>query len=87
VPIAAVRQSPLSIARSMTGRYDLPRFSRVVRCLVKLRIELTAARRESEPGDRLERCNAILSIVIGGEYPLVAGIRRDRLQRARLADR
>jgi hypothetical protein len=55
----------------------------VVRCLVKLRIELTAARRESEPGDRLERYNAILSMVIGGEYPL-AGIRRDRLQSARL---
>ena len=55
----------------------------VVRCLVKPRIKLTAARRAGEPGDRLERCNAILSMVIGGEYPL-AGIRRDRLQRARV---
>jgi hypothetical protein len=54
----------------------------VVRCLVKLRTELTAARREGDPGDRLERCNAILSMVIGGEYPL-AGIRRDRLRKAR----
>ena len=53
-----------------------------VRCLVQLRNELTAGRREGEPGDRLERCNAVLSMVIGGEYPL-AGLRRDRLQKAR----
>ena len=54
----------------------------VVRCLVQLRSELTATRLEGEPGDRLERCNAVLSMVIGGEYPL-AGLRRDRLQKAR----
>jgi hypothetical protein len=39
-------------------------------------------RRQGELADRLERCNAVLSMVIGGEYP-VAGIRRDRLQKAR----
>ena len=54
----------------------------VARCLVLLRTELTARRREGEPGDRLERCNAVLSMVIGGEYPL-AGLRRDRLRKAR----
>jgi hypothetical protein len=54
----------------------------VVRCLVLLRTELTATRREGEPGDRLDRCNAVLSMVIGGEYPL-AGLRRDRLRKAR----
>jgi hypothetical protein len=54
----------------------------VVRCLVQLRAELTARRREGEPGDGLERCNAILSTVIGGEYPL-AGLRRDRLHKTR----
>jgi len=54
----------------------------VVRCLVLLRTELTARRREGEAGDRLERCNAVLSMVIGGEYPL-AGLRRDRLRKAR----
>ena len=54
----------------------------VVRCLVHLRTELTAGRREGETGNRLERCNAVLSMVIGGEYPL-AGIRRDRVQKAR----
>ena len=54
----------------------------VVRCLVKLRTELTVARQKGEPADHLERCNAILSMVIGGEYPL-AGLRRDRLQKAR----
>ena len=54
----------------------------VVRCLVLLCTELTARRPEGEPGDRLDRCNAVLSMVIGGEYPL-AGLRRDRLQKAR----
>jgi hypothetical protein len=53
-----------------------------VRCLVQLRNELTARRREGEVGDRLDRCNTILSMVIGGEYPL-AGVRRDRVQKAR----
>ncbi len=53
-----------------------------IRCLVQLRSGLTARRREGAPGDRLERCNAILSMVIGGEYPL-AGLRRDRLLKAR----
>ena len=57
-------------------------FAEVLRCLVQLRTELTARRRGGEPGDRMERCNAILSMVIGGEYPL-AGLRRDRLQKAR----
>ena len=54
----------------------------VVRCLVRLRTELTARRREGEPGNRLDRCNAVLSMVIGGEYPL-AGNRRDRVLKAR----
>jgi hypothetical protein len=51
----------------------------VVRCVVLLRTELTATRREGEPGDRLEWCDGVLSMVIGGEYPL-AGLRRDRLR-------
>lgn len=54
----------------------------VVRCLVQLRTEFIAKRREGEPGARLDRCNAILSMGIGCEYPL-AGLRRDRLQKAR----
>jgi hypothetical protein len=54
----------------------------VVRCLVELRTELTATRRKGESAGHLDRCNAILSMVIGGEYPL-AGLRRDRLQKAR----
>lgn len=53
-----------------------------VRCLVGLRAELTAKRRAGDAGDRLERCNAILSMVVGGEYPL-AGIRKERVQKAR----
>jgi hypothetical protein len=54
----------------------------VVRCLVQLRAELTVSSREGAPGERLERCNAVLSMVIGGEYPL-AGNRRDRVRKAR----
>lgn len=56
--------------------------AQVVRCLVQLRAELTAKQREGAPGAPLERCNAVLSMVVGGEYPL-AGIRRERLQKAR----
>jgi hypothetical protein len=53
-----------------------------VRCLVQLRGELIARLREGAPSDRLERCNAILSMVVGGAYPLT-GVRRDRVQKAR----
>lgn len=53
-----------------------------VRRLVQLRDELIAEQRATANRDRLDRCNAILSTVIGGEYPL-AGIRRDRMQQAR----
>ena len=56
----------------------------VVRCLVLLRTELPATWREGEPGDRLERCNGVLSMVIGGEYPL-AGLRRLHKDRNELA--
>ena len=54
----------------------------VVRCLVLLRTGSTATWREGAPCGNLDRYNAILSIVIGGEYPL-AGLRRDRLHKAR----
>ena len=53
-----------------------------VRCLVLLSTELTVTRREGEPGESLDRCNAVLSMVIGGEYQL-AGNRRDRVRKAR----
>ena len=53
-----------------------------VRCVVRLRAELIAERRNGELRDQLERCNAALSLVIGGEYPLV-GIRRERIRQAR----
>jgi hypothetical protein len=51
-------------------------------CLVQLRAELAAQWRDGAPRDRLDHCNAILSMVVGGEYPL-AGVRRDRVQQAR----
>jgi hypothetical protein len=78
------RAAVASLDRALDDRPDqiYHDLAEVLRCLVQLRTELTARRREGEPGDRLERCNAILSMVIGGEYPL-AGLRRDRLQKAR----
>lgn len=53
-----------------------------VRCIVRLRAELIAQRRAGELCDQLERCNAVLSLIVGGEYPL-AGIRRERILQAR----
>jgi hypothetical protein len=53
-----------------------------VRCLVQLRADLTAGWRDGGHSDRLDRCNAILSMLIGSEYPL-AGMRRERIQNAR----
>jgi hypothetical protein len=57
-----------------------------VRCLVGLRGTLIAERQKA-PGDlvvrdRLDRVNAILSVVVGGEYPLV-GVRENRIRQAR----
>ena len=56
-----------------------------VRSLVRLRDALIAARRETGGADdKLRRCNAVLSLVFGGEYPL-QGVRRERLEKAREA--
>jgi hypothetical protein len=65
----------------MTG--ELPE---AVRALVRLRDRLIEQRRPA-PGSRdlqarLDRANAILSVVTGGEYPLV-GVRRQRIVEAR----
>lgn len=59
--------------------------AQAVRCLVRLRDELIAARRRdgrTAGDDRLERLNAVLSVVSGGEYPL-QGVRRERIEQAR----
>lgn len=59
--------------------------SHAVRCLVRLRDELIALRRrdgKASGDDRLERLNAVLSVVSGGEYPL-EGVRRERIEKAR----
>ena len=54
-----------------------------VRHLVRLRDLLIADGRGGVAvGDRLDRLNAILSIVVATEYPL-EGVRRDRVARAR----
>jgi hypothetical protein len=54
----------------------------VVRALVQLRDHLIATQSEGANIGRLDRCNAVLSLVIGAEYPL-EGVRRDRIQQAR----
>lgn len=58
--------------------------TRAARCLVALRDALIADRRAGLPeaDAHLQRANALLSLVVGGEYP-VAGLHRDRLQQAR----
>jgi hypothetical protein len=57
-----------------------------VRCLVRLRDRLIEQRRSGHPSpdlqDRLDRANAILSVVVGGQYPLV-GVRWERVSHAR----
>ena len=59
---------------------------KVVRCLVSLRDDLIGRCRDGtappEARDLLNRTNAILSLVVGGEYPLV-GVRRERIELAR----
>ena len=50
--------------------------------LARLRAELIAEQAAGRRDYRFDRCNAIRSMVTGGEYPL-AGIRRDRVQTAR----
>ena len=78
------RAAVAALDRALDDRPDMiyHDLAEVVRCRVQLRAELTARRSEGESGGGLERCNAILSMVIGGEYPL-AGLRRDRLHKAR----
>jgi hypothetical protein len=57
-----------------------------MRCLVNFRDALIERQREGKGDrgarDRLQRTNAILSIVVGGEYPLV-GVRENRIKQAR----
>ncbi|HEY4471925.1 MAG TPA: hypothetical protein VGN21_12190 [Stellaceae bacterium] len=57
-----------------------------VRCLVRLRDGLIAARRggDTAAGDRLEGLNALFSLVVAAEYPL-EGVRRSRIENARRA--
>ena len=54
----------------------------VVRALVQLRDHLVATQGQGANIERLVRCNTVLSLVIGAEYPL-GGVRRDRIQQAR----
>lgn len=59
--------------------------AQAVRALVRLRDEWIAERRRSGNAardGRLERLNAILSVVSGSEYPL-QGVRRERIEKAR----
>ena len=55
-----------------------------VRCLVALRDRLIAEYRSGDPdaGKRLQRMNAVFSLVVAAEYPL-EGVRRERIETAR----
>jgi hypothetical protein len=55
-----------------------------VRCLVRLRDALIAARRRGDTvaAARLNRLNALFSLVVAAEYPL-EGVRRERVESAR----
>ncbi len=57
-----------------------------VRCLVRLRDTLINERRAGkgtpEHDERLRRVNAVLSMAVGGEFPLV-GVRKERIKKAR----
>jgi hypothetical protein len=54
-----------------------------MRHIVRLRDGLIADARSGEPvGDRLTRVNAILSQIVGAEYPL-EGVRRERIEKVR----
>ena len=57
-----------------------------VRCVTRLRDRLIAERRAGDTSqnlrDRLDHTNAVLSVIVGGQYPLV-GVRRERVQHAR----
>jgi hypothetical protein len=54
-----------------------------VRCVVALRDRLIAEQRGgADIRAELGRVNAVLSHIVGGEYPL-EGVRRDRIKKAR----
>jgi hypothetical protein len=54
-----------------------------VRSLIRLRDKLIYERRRGAAvGDRLDRLNAVLSLVVAAEYPL-EGVRRERVATAR----
>ena len=78
------RAAVAALDRALDDRPDkiYDDIAEAVRCLVQLRTELAARWRDGAPKDRLDRCNAILSMIVGGEYPL-AGVRRDRVRQAR----
>ena len=74
-----LREHPAQVAAELTD---------AVRGVVALRDEMIERRDRAgpEPGvdNRLERVNAILSMLIGNEFPLI-GVRWQRIERARNA--
>ena len=81
---AFCRMAAAALERALQDQPDkiYDDLAEAVRCLVQLRDELMTEQRAEGRRDRLDRCNAILSMVVGGEYPL-AGVRRERVQKAR----
>jgi hypothetical protein len=81
---ASCRMATAALDRALRDEPDkvYDDLAEAVRCLVRLRDELITEHRAGGHHDHLDRCNAILSMVVGGEYPL-AGVRRERVQKAR----
>lgn len=73
-----------ALDRALEDRPDLvyEDLTKALRSIVCLRQELIAELPNGATGDSLERCNTILSLVVGSEYPL-SGLHRDRMQQAR----
>jgi hypothetical protein len=82
--MASCRMAAAAIERALQDEPDkiYDDLAEAVRCLVRLRNELITQQRAGGCHDRLDRCNAVLSMVVGSEYPL-AGLRRERVQKAR----
>jgi hypothetical protein len=87
-PHAACRDAVAALDHALRDRPDriYDDLVRAVRCVVQFRDALIEALDDTEAppalADRLVRANAILSVLVGGEYPL-AGLREDRIRNAR----
>ena len=85
---AVCRKALDALDRALDDRPDrvYDDMAEAVRCLVRLRDGMIEHRRDEREDARaarqLVRVNALLSLVVGGEYPL-QGVRQERIRNAR----